>query len=273
MEPGRLPNQKHSLVVLLATPACGPTTNLRRRVRYVTFLAFLSGVCCSFLWKDTVIDTFWGGFHWQKSIGHFLLPNKEPQKSQNIEAVSTQPKGHKNPQGKSPSLPNTSSGLVVVGGSLGHIFLVFQRAHLPPCSHLVPLNPTPWFFFVFFSHIPGYYVWFNGLLFHRKIPELQPWKFGRIFRPTSGKRHCFFLVSWAGWLCGPFNQPRAPLIICRVWWNKCGIKPYENPPFFGEADDWVSCLSKVDHILPIQKASPWHQPKQNALFLTVVSSV
>lgn len=32
-------------------------------------------------------------------------------------------------------------------------------------------------------------------------------------------------------------------------------------------------MSKVDHILPIQKASPWHLPKQNALFLAVVSSI
>ena len=61
----------------------------RERSSMCVFRRFFQVYVFCFLWKDTVIDTFWGGFHWQKkyyrSIGHFLLPNKEPQKSQNFD--------------------------------------------------------------------------------------------------------------------------------------------------------------------------------------------
>lgn len=73
------------------------------------------------------------------------------------------------------------------------------------------------------------------------------------------------MTSW------PLQTTKGPPIICRVWWHKCGIKPYENPTntsFFARPMIEFHDMSKVDHILPIQKASPWHQPKQNALFLT-----
>ena len=152
-----------------------------------TFLFFVKGHCDWYILN---------GFHWQKKYWSLPPSQKRTPKISKlwqgpskvlcwlIEAVSTQPKGDKNPQGKSPSLPNTSWSVgrfwgVRISphkmfGSLGHTFLVFQRAHLPPCSYLVQLNPTPWFFFVFFSRVRVITSGSMGSCFTEKFPNCNP---------------------------------------------------------------------------------------------------